>query len=172
MAWYAVHTISGQEEVAKRELLRRIKELGKEEFFGEIFIPKKKVVVVRKKKSITKEQPLYPGYMFIKMVLNRETKYIVETTPKIIRFVGEKERPAPVSESEIEKIKKSMEEMEPEERITLRRGDTVRIVEGPFEDYTGVVEEVDREKGKVTVLISIFDRQMPVQFNISEVEKS
>lgn len=172
--WYVVHTFSGYEHKAKAALEERIKGFGKQELFGEILVPVEKVVELVKGKKKTSSRKFFPGYILVQMELNDESWHIVKETPKVTGFVGGGTNPAPVSEDEVKNITHQMEEgaIRPKPRILFSVGESVKVVDGPFADFNGVVEEVRPEKGKLRVLISIFGRATPVELDFVQVERN
>jgi len=176
--WYVVNTYSGYEKKAKQSLQKRIESESLHEFFGDleedILIPAEEIVEVRKggeKKST--ERKLYPGYMFIKMNMTDESWHLVKATPKITGFVGNQNRPAPVPLRQIIEIKKMLEEgsQQPKSLIHFDMGEEVKVIDGPFMNFNGTVEEVNPDKAKVRVMVSIFGRSTPVELDFSQVEK-
>mgnify|MGYP001000142809 CR=1 FL=1 len=173
MAWYVVHTYSGYENKAKAALEDRIKSMKKEAFFQEVIVPEENVIELVKGQKRTTKRRFFPGYILVKMILNEETWHIVKNTPRITGFVGDKIRPLPVPESEVQKMTNRIAEAEakPRPRISFNEGENVRVVDGPFSNFNGVVEEVNMDKGKVKVLVSIFGRSTPVELDFIQVEK-
>ena len=173
MCWYIIHTYSGYENKAKLALEERIKSLKKEPFFGEVIVPEENVVELVKGQKKTTKRRFFPGYILIKMVLNDETWHIVKNTPKITGFVGDKVRPVPVPEAEVQKMTNRIAEgqAKPRPRISFQEGENVRVIDGPFSNFSGVVEDVNPDKGKVKVLVSIFGRSTPVELDFIQVEK-
>lgn len=172
--WYVVHTYSGYEQKAKAALEERIKALGKEELFGEVLVPAEKVVELVKGRKKTSSRMFFPGYMFVNMDLNDDTWHIVKSTPKVTGFVGDATKPEPVPESEVREITDQMAEgaSRPKPKVLFETGESVKVVDGPFADFNGTVEEVKPDKGKLRVLISIFGRATPVELDFIQVEKA
>jgi transcriptional antiterminator NusG len=173
MSWYVVHTYSGYENKAKLALEERIKSHKKTQFFGEVIVPEENVVELVKGQKKTTKRRFFPGYILVKMVLNDETWHIVKNTPKITGFVGDKVKPVPVPESEVQKMTNRIAEgqVKPRPRVSFQEGENVRVVDGPFSNFSGVVEGVNPDKGKVKVLVSIFGRSTPVELDFIQVEK-
>lgn len=173
MNWYIVHTYSGYENKAKLALEERIKSLKQESLFGEVIVPEENVVELVKGQKKTTKRRFFPGYILVKMILTDETWHIVKNTPKITGFVGDKIRPVPVPESEVQKMTNRIAEgqSKPRPRISFNEGENVRVVDGPFSNFTGVVEDVNQDKGKVKVMVSIFGRSTPVELDFIQVEK-
>jgi transcriptional antiterminator NusG len=172
--WYVAHTYSGYENKVKAALEEKIKALGKEALFGEILVPSEKVVDMVKGVKRTTSRKFFPGYILINMELNDETWHIVKGIPKVTGFVGGQESPPTVSEDEVRKITRQMEEgaIRPKPKVLFERGENIRVVDGPFTNFTGMVEEVKPEKGKLRVLVSIFGRATPVELDFVQVEKA
>lgn len=173
MKWYVVHTYAGHENKARLALLERIKTSGFPEKFGQVLIPTESVVEVvkGKKRNITKK--FYPSYLFVQMALGEDTFHLVKNTAKITGFLGGT-NPTPVKETEISAINQAMTEgaTKPRQRVVFEEGDTVRVIDGPFSNFSGTVEDVKPEKQKVRVLVSIFGRATPVELDFSQVEKT
>lgn len=173
--WYVVHVYSGMEKSVQRALVDRIARAGLEDSFGQILVPSEEVIEVKGgKKSIT-ERRIYPGYVLVEMDLTDETWHLVKSTPRVTGFLGGSgNRPAPISEKEVEKILSQMEEgvEKPRPKILFEVGEMVRVKEGPFADFNGNVEEVNYEKSKVRVSVTIFGRSTPVELDFSQVEKT
>ena len=172
--WYVVHTFSGFEHKAKAALEERIKSLGKQDEFGEILVPVEKVVELVKGKKKTSSRKFFPGYILVQMELNDETWHVVKGTPKITGFVGGGTQPPTVSDEGIREITSQIEEgaVKPRPRVVFSVGESIKVVDGPFSDFNGVVEDVRPEKGKLRVLISIFGRATPVELDFVQVERS
>lgn len=173
MNWYIVHTYSGYEHKAKTALEERVKSLRKELFFGEVIVPEENVVELVKGQKRTSKRRFFPGYILVKMVLNDETWHIVKNTPKITGFVGDKVRPVPIQEAEVQKMTNRIAEgqAKPRPRVSFSAGENVRVVDGPFSNFSGTIEDVNPDKGKVKVLVSIFGRSTPVELDFIQVEK-
>jgi len=173
MSWYVVHTYSGYENKAKLALEERVKSAKKESFFGEVIVPEENVVELVKGQKKTTKRRFFPGYILVRMVLTDETWHIVKNTPKITGFVGDKVKPVPVPESDVLKMTNRIAEgqVKPRPRISFQEGENVRVIDGPFSNFNGVVEDVNPDKGKVKVLVSIFGRSTPVELDFIQVEK-
>lgn len=175
--WYIVHTYSGFERKAKLALEERIRTLGHEDAFGDILVPEEQVVELVKGKKRTSSRKFFPSYILVQMEMNDRTWHVVRETPKVTGFVGGTDDPQtipPVSEAEVAAIHQQVEDgaLRPKPKISFTTGEGVKVVEGPFQDFTGVVEEVKPDKGKLRVLISIFGRATPVELDLVQVEKS
>jgi len=173
--WYGVHTYSGFENKVKLNLEERIRQLEAEELFGEILIPSETVVELKKGERKTSTRKFFPGYILVQMELNNETWHIVKDTPKVTGFVGGAGTGAPaISDEEVALITNRMEEgvERPKPKVAFEVGETVRVVDGPFLNFTGVVEDVKPDKGKLKVMVSIFGRVTPVELEFIQVEKT
>lgn len=174
LKWYVVHTYSGFEEKAKKALQERIKSNKMEACFSEILVPSENVVEMVKGEKRTSTRRVFPGYILVRMVLNNETWHVVKNTPKITGFVGNSMHPPAVPDEEIARLTSQIEQgtLRAKPGVDFSIGDSVRVVDGPFTNFNGVVEEVKPEKAKVKVLVSIFGRSTPVELDFSQVEKS
>lgn len=172
--WYVVHVYSGFEAKAKEALLERIRLNKMEEKFEEILIPSETVVEMKKGEKRSRSKKFFPGYIFVKMVLNNETWHLVKNTNRITGFVGSTTNPPPVPEDEVLRITQQIKEgkMKPKVTIEFEKGESVRVKEGPFANFTGVVDDVNTEKGRLKVLVSIFGRSTPIDLEFGQVEKS
>jgi transcription termination/antitermination protein NusG len=173
--WYVVHTYSGYEQKAKAALEERVRSLKLEDKIGSILVPVERVQELGKggQRKISSRK-FFPGYMFVNMELDDETWHVVKNTPKVTGFVGHSTNPPEVPESEVREITQQMEEgaLRPKPKVLFEVGEAVKVIDGPFQDFNGTVEEVRPEKGKVRVLISIFGRATPVELDFVQVEKS
>ncbi|RME16456.1 MAG: transcription termination/antitermination factor NusG [Bdellovibrio sp.] len=174
LKWYIVHTQTGCEKIAKASLEERIRNKKMEDYFGEILIPAENVVELVKGKKATRSRKFFPGYLFVQMDLNDQTWHLVRGTNKISGFVGGKGRPPEVPEAEVARVTKQMETgaEKPKAKINFSIGESVTVIDGPFNNFNGTVEEINEEKGKVKVLVSIFGRPTPVELDFVQVEKS
>ncbi len=172
--WYVVHTYSGFENKAKQSLEERIKTHHMEDFFGEILIPTETVVELKKGKKQTTTRKFFPGYLLVNMELNNETWHTVRSTPKITGFVGGSTNPPSLPEEEVLRITSQISEgtMTPKTLVSFEKGESIRIIDGPFSSFTGYVDEVKPEKSKVRVLVNIFGRPTPVDLDFVQVEKN
>ncbi len=173
--WYVVHTYSGYEHKAKAALEERVRSLHMEEKIGEVLVPVERVQELGKggQRKISSRK-FFPGYIFVNMVLDDETWHVIKNTPKITGFVGHSTNPPEVPESEVREITQQMEEgaLRPKPKVLFEVGEAIKVIDGPFQDFNGTVEEVKPEKGKVRVLISIFGRATPVELDFVQVEKA
>ncbi len=172
--WYVVHTYTGYEMKAKQNLEDRVRQLAKEDLFGEILVPTENIVELVKGKKKESKRKFFPGYILVNMELNEETWYIVKNTPKITGFVGGGMTTPPIPEGEVKRITQQIAEgsLKPKPKADFEKGEGVRIIDGPFTSFNGIVEDVRPEKGKLRVSVSIFGRSTPVELDFTQVEKS
>ena len=173
MNWYVVHTYSGFEHKAKIALEERVKTQKMGAFFQEVLVPEENVVELVKGQKKTTKRRFFPGYILVKMILTDETWHVVKNTPKVTGFVGDKLKPVPVPETEVLKMTNRIADgqVKPRPRVSFKEGENIRVVDGPFSNFNGVVEDVNHDKGKVKVLVSIFGRSTPVELDFIQVEK-
>jgi transcriptional antiterminator NusG len=173
LRWYVVHTYSGFEQKVKTNLEDRIKTLGQEDFFGRVLVPMEQVVELIKGQKKTSSRKFYPGYIMVQMELNEETWHTVRNTAKVTGFVGGGDMPAPVPDEEAERIIHQMEEgiSKPKPKYHFEEGDEVKVIDGPFSNFQGIVDEVRPDKEKLRVLITIFGRSTPVELDFIQVNK-
>ncbi|MCX6758648.1 MAG: transcription termination/antitermination protein NusG [Candidatus Nealsonbacteria bacterium] len=169
--WYVIHTYSGYEEAVAKNLTQRIESLGMEDKIFNVIVPKEKKIKIKEGKRKVIEEKIYPGYILVEMIVTDDSWYVVRNTPNVTGFVGAGTTPIPVSPDEIESLKKRMELSEPQYTIEVAIGETVKITDGPFKDFDGKVSEIDRERGKVKVLISMFGRDTPVELDSLQIKK-
>lgn len=175
LRWYIVHAYSGMEKAVERNILERIKRSGMQEKFGRILVPTEEVVEVRNGQRRTTERRLYPGYVFVQMLMDDDTWHLIKHTNKVTGFVGgAKNRPAPISDEEVHKIEHQAQEGtdKPRHKIEFLTGEVVRVKDGPFTDFNGTVEDVNYEKSRLRVAVMIFGRSTPVELEFAQVEKS
>jgi len=173
MSWYSLRVISGKEQATKENILREAEEASIEKDIDEVFLPYEKVIEIRNNKKRVKEKMFFPGYILINMEMNSQSKYVVENTPGVLSFVGPKgSEPVPLKDKEIKRIFGEVADKEGRELITTsyKVGDNVKVVSGPFIDFTGNVEEVNDEKQKVKVVVSIFGRPTSVELDCFQIE--
>src|SRR5690606_25260170 len=172
--WYVVHAYSGYERKVKQSLEERIALSGMQDLFGEVLVPTEEVVEMRAGQKRKSERKFFPGYVLIHMVLNDDTWHLVKDTPRVMGFIGgTAEKPAPITEREVNEIMNRLEETvdKPSHKTVYEPGEVVRVIDGPFNDFTGTVEEVNYEKNRLRVAVLIFGRSTPVELDFSQVEK-
>lgn len=171
--WYVVNVHSGMEYKAKLSLEERVRSLKKEDLISEVIVPEETVVELVKGQKKTTKRKFFPGYILVKLQLTDDSWHIIKNTPKISGFVGDRRNPVPVPEAEILKMTNRISEgaSRPKPKASFKEGENVRVVDGPFMNFSGVIEDVNTEKGKVRVLVSIFGRSTPVELDFIQVEK-
>lgn len=175
LRWYVVHAYSNFENKVKQALEERIKREGLEQYFGKILVPTEEVVEMRLGQQRKSERKFFPGYVLVQMELTDETWHLVKDVPKVLGFIGgTSDRPAPISEKEAMSILNRVEEgvNKPRPKILFEVGEVVRVIDGPFKDFNGVVEEVSYDKNKLKISVLIFGRSTSVELGFSQVEKS
>ena len=169
--WYAIHTYAGYENAVARNLKQRIESLGMEDKIFEVIVPAEKKIRVRGGKRVEDEEKIYPGYVLVNMIVTDDSWYVVRNTPRVTGFVGSGVYPVPLEKKEIDELFRRMNDDKITHTIDLESDDAVTIVDGPFKDLDGKVSEVDRERGKVRVLVSMFGRETPVELDFLQVKK-
>ena len=175
MRWYVVHAYSGFEARVKASLEERIERFGLQDKFGEILIPTEEVVEIRDGQKRRSERKFFPGYVLVRMELDDETWHMVKDVPRVLGFIGgTADRPAPISDAEADQILQRVQEGvdKPRPKVLFEAGEVVRVTDGPFNDFNGVVEEVNFEKNRLLVAVQIFGRSTPVELEFSQVEKA
>jgi len=175
LRWYVVHAYSGMEKAVERNIQERINRSGMREKFGRTLVPMEEVVEVRNGQKKTTERKFFPGYVLVEMIMDDATWHLIKHTNKVTGFVGgAKNRPAPISQAEVEKIVNQMQEGtdKPRHKVEFVVGEYVRVKDGPFTDFNGSVEDVNYDKSKVRVSVTIFGRATPVELDFSQIEKA
>jgi transcriptional antiterminator NusG len=170
-AWYAVHTYAGYEDAVSRNLKQRIESLGMEDRIFNIIVPKEKKIKVKGGKRIEEEEKIYPGYVLVDMIVTDDSWYVVRNTPRVTGFVGSGVYPVPLDKKEVDELFRRMSTDNVTHNIDLEANDAVIIVDGPFKDFEGKVSEIDRERGKVKVFVSMFGRETPVELDFLQIRK-
>lgn len=169
--WYTIHTYSGYEENVAGNLRQRIESMGMEDKIFNIMIPTEKKIKIKNGKRRTIEEKIFPGYVLVEMIVTDDSWYVVRNTPNVTGFIGTGTTPTPLSDEEVKNLQKRMGTDEPQYKIDITAGDPVKIVDGPFKDFEGKVSEVDEERGKVKVLVSMFGRETPVELDFLQIKK-
>ncbi len=169
--WYAVHTYSGYEDAVSRNLKQRIESMGMEDKIFNVLVPTEKKIKIKGGRRKIIEEKIYPGYVLVEMVVTDDSWYVVRNTPRVTGFVGSGTTPTPLSPEEMENLMKRMGVEEPKYKIDVSQGDAVKITDGPFKDFDGKVSDIDEEKGKVKVLVSMFGRNTPVELDFLQIKK-
>lgn len=170
-AWYVVHCYSGYENKVKKGLEQRINSMGMQSLIFRAVVPTEEELDVREGKRKVIPRRVFPGYILVEMVMTEESWYVVRNTPGVTGFVSSGDKPQALREDDVAKILKRMEAAQPKVRVTYRIGQTVHIIDGPFADFRGTVDDVNMEKGKVRVLVSMFGRETPLELDLLQVEK-
>ncbi len=174
MRWYVVHAYSGFENRVKQSLIERVARTGMQEKFGEILVPTEEVVEMREGQKRKSERKFFPGYVLVQMDMDDDTWHLVKEVPKVLGFIGgTSDRPAPITDREADAILQRVQEgaEKPRPKVLFEPGEVVRVTDGPFNDFNGVVEEVNYEKSKLRVAVLIFGRSTPVELDFGQVEK-
>ncbi len=172
--WYVVHAFSGFEKQVMKSLKERVERAGMEDHFGEILVPTEEVVEMKKGVKRRSERKFFPGYVLVEMDMNEDTWHLVKDVPKVMGFIGgRQDRPAPISKREADAILQRVAEGvdKPRPKVLFEPGEMVRVIDGPFNDFSGVVEEINYEKSRLRVAVSIFGRSTPVELDFQQVEK-
>ena len=170
--WYAIHTYSGYEDAVARNLKQRVESLGMEDKIFAVVIPTEKKIKVKRGKRVEEEEKVYPGYVLVDMVVTDDSWYVVRNTPRVTGFVGSGVQPVPLRQDEVDELFGRMKADMPMHTIDFEADDHVTIVDGPFKEFEGRVSEVDRQRGKVKVLVSMFGRETPVELDFLQVKRA
>ncbi len=173
--WYVVHAYSGYENKVKKSLAEYVERAGLEDSFGQVLVPSEEVVEIREGKKRTSERKFFPGYVLVQMEMNEETWHLVKSVPQVMGFIGgTSDRPAPITQKEVDRILQKVEDGvdKPKPKVIYEPGEMVRVIDGPFNDFEAVVEEVDYDKNKLQVSVLIFGRSTPVELEFTQVEKN
>lgn len=169
--WYVIHTYSGYEDAVAKNLQQRVESLGMEDKIFSVIVPKEKKIKIKSGKRKTIEEKIYPGYVLVEMIVTDDSWYVVRNTPNVTGFVGVGTTPVPVSKQEIDSLKKRMGVESPQYKIEVKVGDSVKIIDGPFKDFDGRVDEIDEARGKIKVLVNMFGRDTPVELDSLQIKK-
>ena len=171
-AWYVIHCYSGYENKVRHNLEQRIETMGMKDKVFDVVVPTQEEIEVRDGKRRTVERHIFPGYVLVNMLLSEESWFVVRNTPGVTGFVGMGNMPTPLRQEEVAQILKRMEAEAPTVKVSFKVGERVRIIDGPFNDFRGVVSEIDMERTKVRVMVSFFGRETPVELDFLQVEKA
>ncbi len=169
--WYVIHTYSGYEDAVAKNLKQRIESLGMEDKIFNVIVPKEKKIKIKNGKRKMIEEKIYPGYVLVEMIVTDASWYVVRNTPRVTGFLGAGTIPIPVSKKDMDDLIKRMEVAEPEFTIDFEIGSTVKIIDGPFKGFEGRVSEIDKERGKIKVLVNMFGRDTPVELDSLQIKK-
>jgi transcriptional antiterminator NusG len=170
-AWYVIHSYSGYENKVKTNLEQRIESMGMQDKIFQVVVPTEEEIEVRDGQRRITEKKIFPGYILVEMLMTDDSWYAVRNTPGVTGFVGMGKKPTPLRPEEVQRIMKRMEEEAPKIKVTFRPGQRVRIIDGPFTDFVGSVDDIDMDKSKVRVLVAFFGRDTPVELDFLQVEK-
>jgi len=169
--WYVIHTYSGYEDAVAKNLKQRIESLSMEDKIFNVIVPKEKKIKIKNGKRKTVEEKIYPGYVLVQMIVTDASWYVVRNTPRVTGFLGAGTTPIPVSKADMDDLMKRMEVAEPEFTIDFEVGANVKVVDGPFKGFEGKVSEIDKERGKIKVLVNMFGRDTPVELDSLQIKK-
>ncbi len=169
--WYTIHTYAGYENAVERNLKQRIESLGMENKIFDVVVPTEKKIRVKAGKRVVEEEKIYPGYILVRMIVDDDSWFVVRNTPRVTGFVGSGNTPVPMEESEVSSLMKRMTAEAPKHRIDLMKDDQVVITDGPFKDLEGKVGDIDEDRGKVKVMVSMFGRETPVELDFLQIRK-
>lgn len=169
--WYVIHTYSGYEEAVAKNLKQRIESFKMEDKIFDVIVPREKKIRIRDGKRKEVEEKLYPGYVLVQMIVTDESWYVVRNTPNVSGFVGAGVTPVPLTQEEVDVLMKRVKQEVPQFKINVEEGDVVKITDGPFKDFDGKVSEVDKERGKVKVLVNMFGRDTSVELDSLQIKK-
>jgi transcriptional antiterminator NusG len=169
--WYVIQTFSGQEDKVKVNLEHAIKDMNMGHKIFKVLVPEEETIEVRGKQKIEKKKKMFPGYVFIEMLLDEESWYVIRSTPGVAKFIGTKIQPTPVLDAEMQRVLKQIGVKEERLEVNFEIGETLRVISGPFRGYTGTINEINADKGRLKVLINIFGRDTPVEVNFEHTQK-
>jgi transcription termination/antitermination protein NusG len=169
--WYVVHTYSGYENKVKTNLEHRIESMGAQDLIFRVVIPTEDEIEIREGQRRTVQRKVFPGYVLVQMLLDDHSWHVVRNTPGVTGFVGAGSRPTPLMEDEVDQILNAMRREAPKVKVSFSRGERVKVVDGPFTDFIGVVDDINAEKGKVRVLVSFFGRETPVELDFLQISR-
>jgi transcriptional antiterminator NusG len=170
-AWYVLHTYSGYEDNVARNLRQRIDTMNMQDYIFDVIVPKEKKIKIRNGKRFTVEERIFPGYVLVQMIVTDESWYVVRNTPNVMGFIGMGTTPTPVNPDEMLGVKKKIGQQDPKYKLDVSLSDPVKITDGPFKNFEGKVSEIDEERGKIKVLVSIFGRETPVELDFLQIKK-
>jgi transcriptional antiterminator NusG len=169
--WYVLHTYSGYEDAVSNSLKQRIESFSMEDKIFNVMVPKEQKIKIKNGKRKTVEEKIYPGYVLVEMIVTDDSWYVVRNTPNVTGFVGAGTMPIPVSELEIKELQKRTGQENPKYKIEFKMGDNIKVTDGPFKDFDGKVSEIDRDRGKVKVMVNMFGRDTPVEIDSLQIKK-
>lgn len=170
-SWFAIHTYSGYEDRVAENLRQRIESMDMADKIFDVIVPTEKQIEIRNGKRRTVDKKIFPGYVMVQMIVTDDSWFVVRNTPNVTGFIGAGTTPTPMSDDEVSVLRQRMGVEEPTYEVDLRKGETVNIIDGPFKDFDGQVDEVDKQKGKIKVLVNMFGRETPVELDFLQVRK-
>ncbi len=170
--WYVLHTYSGYEENVKSNLEQRTESFAMQDKIFNVLVPKEKKIKIKNSKRLVVEEKIFPGYVLVEMIVTDDSWYVVRNTPNVTGFVGSGTTPTPIDQSEVDSLLKRMAASEPQHQINFEINEAVRITDGPFKNFEGKVSNIDQERGKIKVLITMFGRETPVELDAMQVKKA
>jgi transcriptional antiterminator NusG len=170
--WYVIHSYSGYENKVQKNLMHRMESMGMQDKIFQVVVPTEEEVELKDGHRRTIERRVFPGYILVEMVLDEDSWYVVRNTPGVTGFVGSGNKPTPLRPDEVDKILKRMEAEAPKIKVSFKVGERVRIVEGPFEDFMGTVDDIDLDRARVRVLVNFFGRETPIELDFLQVERA
>ena len=169
--WFVLHTYSGYENKVRQNLMHRVETMDVSDRIFDVIVPTQDEIEIKAGQRQTVQRKVFPGYVLVQMIMDDDSWYVVRNTPGVTSFVGMGNRPAPLSQAEVDSIITGMTAEAPKVKVSMSVGDTVRIMDGPFSDFRGAIDEINQEKGKVKVLVSFFGREVPVELDFLQVER-
>jgi transcriptional antiterminator NusG len=169
--WYVLQTLTGNEELVKASIERTIKQFNLENKVFSILVPEEDIVEIKEGKRVEKKKKMFPGYVFVEMILDETSWHAIKQTPGVAKFIGNKTRPIPVTDREMQRVLKQLGVREERIDVFFEKGEAIRIISGPFRGYTGSVEEINTQRSKIKALVNIFGRDTPVEINFEQAEK-
>lgn len=169
--WYVLQTLTGNEELVKASIERSVKQFGIENMVFSILVPEEDIVEIKEGKRVEKKKKMFPGYVFVEMILSEVSWHAIKQTPGVAKFIGNKTRPIPVTDREMQRVLKQLGVREEKIDVFFEKGEAIRIISGPFRGYTGSVEEINTQRSKIKALVNIFGRDTPVEIDFEQAEK-
>jgi len=169
--WYVIQTLTGNEELVKASIERTIKQFSLENKVFSVLVPEEDIVEIKEGKRVEKKKKMFPGYVFVEMILDESSWHAIKQTPGVAKFIGNKTRPIPVTDREMQRVLKQLGVREERIDVFFEKGEAIRIISGPFRGYTGSVEEINTQRSKIKALVNIFGRDTPVEINFEQAEK-
>ena len=169
--WYVIQTLTGNEELVKASIERTIKQFSLENKVFSVLVPEEDIVEIKEGKRVEKKKKMFPGYVFVEMILDETSWHAIKQTPGVAKFIGNKTRPIPVTDREMQRVLKQLGVREERIDVFFEKGEAIRIISGPFRGYTGSVEEINTQRSKIKALVNIFGRDTPVEINFEQAEK-